>query len=185
MAIDPIAATGGAAAKTPTNTDVSAQSNVATHDGSQHSQSSTTVGSMDLFNYTNQQNRTAVPLDALNAEGKAKHFANPTTLGEEVLNYLEGFHERVVDGGPFSKRLEAAKSGQWPDGSSSGPASMMPASSSSVQNSAGSQQQSSEDRFALVLDIMERAGFRHTETNLVSSVGQQFSRAMSTLMRGQ
>jgi hypothetical protein len=147
---------------------------------------------MDLFDFTNQQNRTAVPLDALNAEGKAKHFANPTTLGEEVLNYLEGFHERVIDGGPFSKRLETAKSGQWPEGSSSGPASMMPTSSASVQdssasvqNSAGSGQQSSEDRFALVLDIMERAGFRHTETNLVSSVGQQFSRAMSTLMRGQ
>ena len=185
MAIDPIAATGGEAMKLPTDADVSADSNAAAPDGAQRSQSTTSAGSMDLFDFTNQQNRTTVPLDALNAEGKAKHFANPTTLGEEVLNYLEGFHDRVIEGGPFSRRLEAAQSGQWPEGSSTGPASMMPTPSSSVSSSAGSQQQSSEDRFALVLDIMERAGFRHTETNLVSSVGQQFSRAMSTLMRGQ
>ncbi|MGI9491128.1 MAG: hypothetical protein ACR2QF_01740 [Geminicoccaceae bacterium] len=188
MAIDPIAVTGGAAANTPTNTDVSAQSNAASHDGSQSSQSSAAVGSsgsIDLFNYANQQNRTAVPLDALSAEGKAKHFANPTTLGEKVLNFLEGFHERVVENGTFSQRLETAKSGQSSDASSSGPASVMPASSSSVESSASPQQQSSEDRFAHVLDVMEQAGFRHTETNLVSNVGQQFSRAMSTLMRGQ
>ena len=189
MAIDPIAVTGGTATKMPANAEVSAQSNVV-NGGAESSQSSVAVGStnsIDIFSYTNQQSRTAVPLDALSAEGKALHYANPTTLGEEVLNYMEGFHERVVNVKPLSERLGAttsgqSTSGQWVDTTSSGPASMMPASSSSTGTGA---MESTEDRFALVLDVMEEAGFRHTETNLVSNVGQQFSRAMSTLMRGQ
>jgi len=190
MAIDPIAVTGGAAAKMPTNADVSAQTNAAAHNGSQSSQSSAPVGSsetIDLFNFTNQQNQQAIPMDALSADGKAQYYANPTTLGEEVLNYLEGFHERIVDFEPLSTKINTSNSETGGDALSTGPASIMPSpSSAAVEGSTGADQASSSgDRFDLLIDVMEEAGFRHTESNLVANVGQQFSRSMSTLMRGQ
>lgn len=194
MAIDPIAVTGGAATNMPTSTDVSAQTNAAAHDGSQRSQAPVSVGtdnSIDIFSYTNLQNQNALPIDALNAEGKAQYFANPNTLGEEVLNFLEGFHQRMSDQESVSAKMEALKSStETGAASSTGPASMMPSQSpapaSSVDGTqATGQPVSSADRFELVLDIMEDASSRLVETNIVSNTSQEFTKSMGILMRGQ
>lgn len=189
MTIDPITVTGGAAAKMPGTADVSAQGDVAAHGGAQNPHASTSVGSaetVDIFDYTSQQNPRALPMDALSPDGQARHYANPTTLGEEVLNYLEGFHKRTSNYEPPSARLASSQQMAAATPTSTGPASTMPTSSlSAVGSTGGDQISTGEERFELVLEIMQEAGYRHTETNLVSGVGQQFSKAMGTLMRGQ
>lgn len=193
MAIDPITATGGAAAKLPTDTDVSAGSSATSHDGAQNagqsSDASASLGSsnsVDIVDFASQQNSQTLPLDALSADGKARHFANPTTLGEEVLNYLQGFHKRVGGYEPLSVQLASSEQTADSASMSTGPASMVPTSQEASLGSAGTNQTSSDEaRFELIFDIMRESGFRHTETNLVSGVGQQFSRSMGTLMRGQ
>lgn len=191
MAIDPVAVTGGAATKMPMETDLSAQSPAAVDHGAHGTQQpQATVGSgetVDLFEFARQQADRPLPLNALSAEGKAQHYANPTTLGEEVLNYLEGFHKRTVDYQPAIERYKAGTTSTAML-TPSGPASAMPSSSTSLSavGSPGTDPASaSEQRFDLMLDVIQEAGFRHTETNLVSNIGQQFSKAMGTLMRGQ
>ncbi len=190
MAFEPIAVSGGAAAKMPMDVDVSAQSHVTAGGGAQNTH--TAVGSsqsIDLFNYSGQQLPRALPLDALSADGKARHYANPATLGEEVLNYLEGFHKRV--GSDKDKALsDHLGSRQMAAATpvSTGPASMMPATTSSLPavGSAGADPAGAAgERFEAVMKFMEEVGYRHTETNLVSNAGQQFSKAVNTLMRGQ
>ncbi len=192
MDIDPIAATGGAASKMPIEADAAAQSHAAVDSGAQ--QTSPAVGSsetINLFDYASQQGDRSLPMDALSAEGKAEHFANPTTLGEEVLNYLEGFHKRAADYQPFSERMAAEQqSTSTAMLTPNGPASTMPNQTSSLSavGSTGADQANgtaSEMHFETVLEVMQEAGMRHTETNLVSNIGQQFSKAMNTLMRGQ
>jgi hypothetical protein len=180
MAIDPIAATGAAADMTA-GADLSKESHVAANGGAQQSHPTVSQSeTVNIFDYANQQNTKPVPMDALSADGKAQHFANPTNLGEEVLNYLEGFHQRIEGGRPLSERLAAAESSNGE--ASPGPASRALEATGSAE---GTQMTASEQRFEMVLDVMEEAGFRHTETNLVSNVGQQSSKAMNTLMRGQ
>ncbi len=184
MAIDPIAVTGGTAAKMPADTGVSAESNAAVSDGARKFDAAMQSGEIaNISDYASRQTGQALPLNALSADGQAKHFANPTTLGEEVLNYLEGFHERVTGGASLAEHLASPETAT---ATSTGPASIMPTASPPSTGPAGTDQASnSEFRFEAVLDVMKEVGFRHTETNLVSNVGQQFSKAMNTLMRGQ
>lgn len=189
MAIDPIAVTGGAAAKMPVDTDIAAQGHAAPNAAQEPHAAAGSSEAVDLFDYASQQNQRSLPLNALSAEGKAQHFANPNTLGEEVLNYIEGFHQRTSHAEPLSGRFATSETATAMQ-ASTGPASMMPTATStsslSAVGSTGTGQASAADaRFEMVLKVMEEAGFRHTETNLVSNVGQQFSKAMNTLMRGQ
>ncbi len=185
MAIDPIATTGGAAAKMPADTDVSAQSNTAAGGSAQKFDAAMQSGeSVNITDYASRQSGQGLPLNALSADGQAKHFANPTTLGEEVLNYLEGFHERVSGGASLAERLAVPNTAAATP-VSTGPASILPTASPPAGLNGAEKVTNSEFRFEAVLDVMKEVGFRHTETNLVSNVGQQFSKAMNTLMRGQ
>ena len=194
MAIDPIAVAGGATTKIQARTDIASNGNAATNDGIQNRQASVSGQSADkmsLFDFNRQQAGQGVPVEALDSSGKALRFANPSTLGEQVLNYLEGFHKRVVDYESGAVRLDKARDEARHNGLSTGPASMMPTSTassgslSSVGTGSSGEVADGMDRFETVLQVMNDAGRRHAETNLVSGVGQQFSRAMGTLMRGQ
>lgn len=189
MAIDPTAATGATAATLPSSTDATAQSNTTGADAAKYENASLKAGeSVGLPNYMdNQVNQGKLPLNALSAEGKANYFANPTVLGDKVIGYLEKFHQRMESTWGHSSKMTGASD---QTSSSSGPAALVPEQASTSTGAGEAAGETSADAdpnapFMEMLRVAEQSALRSAESRMVSGVGQQFSRSMNTLLRGQ
>ena len=191
MAIDPTAATGATAANLPSSTDAAVQGNATGADAAKFENASLEAGqNVSLPSYMdNQVNEGKLPLEALSPEGKANYLANPTALGDKVIGYLEKFHQRMESTWGSSTALSGASN--QTSSSTSGPAALVPeqAPTTSAGGEASGQGNAAETDpnapFMEMLRVAEQSALRSAESRMVSGVGQQFSRSMNTLLRGQ
>lgn len=179
MTIDPMAAvttaTGGAASPAA-SADPAASANAASQgDGSAQVQSLDQNAKVDLFDYAAQQQNKPPALDTLQPESKANYLSNPAELGDQVLEKMESFHRRwQTQNDLLNGSISTA-----PAGVGSGDAAPGPAAANLPASGVGAADGNTQ---LATLQMMFEYGF---ESTMISTGTSQFSKTISTLMRGQ
>ncbi len=185
MTIDPMAAltsvTDSAAssalgAETVASPAASASTNAASSAaaGTAQSPAAEQAVRVDLFDYAADQQAKPPAIDTLAPESKAKYLANPSALGEKVLQQMEKLHERSMDyHTQFGERAAApAETGAADSGVMAGPAS---------QNVAGTAAPSPSNPYTGLKLMFDYA----VETTMISKTSSQFVSSVNTLIKGQ
>lgn len=180
MTIDPMAAVSAAAGGTvnpATGADAAASVNpTAEGGGATQVQGSDQASKVDLFDYASQQQNKPPALDTLQPESRANYLSSPAELGDQVLEKMESFHRHwQTQGDMLNSGLGTAPAGVGSGDAAPGPAAQNVPSSSAGAASEGNSQ-------LATLQMMFEYGF---ESTMISTGSSQFSKTISTLMRGQ
>jgi hypothetical protein len=129
---------------------------------------------VDLFDYAADQQAKPPAIDTLAPESKAKYLANPSALGEKVLQQMENLHERSMDYHQQFSERSAAPAGVDPgaNGAMAGPAS---------QHVAGTAAPSPSNPYTGLKLMFDYA----VETTMISKTSSQFVSSVNTLIKGQ
>ena len=129
---------------------------------------------VDLFDYVNEQQSKPPAIDTLAPESKANYLANPSALGEKVLQQMEKLHERSMDyHHQFSERAASpAVAGVADSSAMAGPAS---------QHVAGTAAPSPSNPYTGLKLMFDYA----VETTMISKTSSQFVSSVNTLIKGQ
>jgi hypothetical protein len=129
---------------------------------------------VDLFDYAADQQAKPPAIDTLAPESKAKYLANPSALGEKVLQQMEKLHERSMNyHHQFDARAAAPTEGSAVDSSvMGGPAS---------QHVAGTAEVSPSNPYTGLKLMFDYA----VETTMISKTSSQFVSSVNTLIKGQ
>jgi len=180
MTIDPMAAVttatdlAGSAAAGADPAVSSASSNA--HQNTQQVRVAGEGTSVDLSDYTAQQQNRPPAIETLQPESQAKYLSNPQLLGEKVLERLEGLHQRSLD---YRNELSGAgTASQAPAPTGQGSDVMAGPASGHV---AGSANANGNDGLGYLNVMFDYA----LETTMISSSSAQFVSGVNTLMKGQ
>lgn len=129
---------------------------------------------VDLFDYAAKQQNKPPAIDTLAPESKANYLANPSALGEKVLQRMESLHQRSMN-----YHQQISEHAASPTAGSAAETSVMGGPAS--QHVAGTAVPSASKPYTGLKLMFDYA----IETTMISKTSSQFVSSVNTLIKGQ
>ncbi len=129
---------------------------------------------VDLFDYAAKQQNKPPAIDTLAPESKANYLANPSALGEKVLQRIESLHQRSMN-----YHHQIGDQAASPTAASTAESSVMGGPAS--QHVAGTAVPSASKPYTGLKLMFDYA----IETTMISKTSSQFVSSVNTLIKGQ